>query len=60
MLNTIGNGNSWLCIISGSPTTAYNNSYGQGIMNVGFDYVEIGDSNSQSDLYNSGIISQES
>jgi hypothetical protein len=53
------NGNSYLMIISGSPTTAYNNSYGQGIMDVGFDYVELGDSNTQSDLYNSGIISQE-
>lgn len=53
------NGNSWLMIISGSPVTTYNNNYGMGIMDVGADYVEIGDSNNQADLYNSGIISVE-
>lgn len=52
------NGTSYLMILSGSPSTTYANNYGQGIMDVGFDYVEIGDSNTQADLYNSGIISQ--
>lgn len=53
------NGNSWLMVVSGSPSTAYANNYGQGIMDVGFDYVEIGDSNTQSDLYKSGIVKVE-
>jgi hypothetical protein len=54
------NGAEWLCCVVGTPSTAYVNNYGMGIANVGFDYVEVGDSNTQSDLYNSGIVSVES
>jgi hypothetical protein len=53
------NGQEILFIVVDSPTTTYTNNYGMGIANVGFDYVELGDSNTQADLYNSGIISQE-
>lgn len=53
------NGAEWLMIVSGSPSISYTNNYGQGISDVGFDWVELGSADSQSDLYNSGIISQE-
>lgn len=52
------NGNSWLLIIIDSPSIAYESKFGMGIANVGADYVEIGDSNSQEDLYNAGLISE--
>lgn len=53
------NGNIWLVIIVDNPSTNYVDSTGMAVLEVGANYVEIGDSNTQADLYNSGIISQE-
>ena len=50
------NGNSYLCMITGNPQTTYANDSGMGIMSVGFDYTECGDSNSQEDLVDTGMI----
>lgn len=50
------NGNLWLMIISGSPTVSYDNNFGMGIANVGFEYVELGDAENQRDLYNAGLV----
>ena len=50
------NGNSWLVFIIGNPQTIYLNNSGMGIANVGFDYTEAGDSNSQNDLVDTGMI----
>lgn len=54
------NGNSYLCMITGNPQTTYLNNSGMGLMNVGFDYVEAGDSESQSDLIRTGMIAGDS
>lgn len=53
------NGNHTLIRVVDTPTIDYAENFGMGIANVNFSYVEIGDVNSQSDLYNSGIIHQE-
>ena len=50
------NSNSWLMMITGNPQTTYANNSGMGIMSVGFDYTEAGDSNSQEDLVDTGMI----
>lgn len=50
------NGNIWCCIIVGSPTTAYNDKSGMSIADVYATWAEIGDANSQSDLYAAGLI----
>lgn len=50
------NGNSWLIKIVDSPSTSYPSDYGMGIAKVSSNYVEIGDSNKQSDLERSGIL----
>ena len=53
------NGQEILLIVVDNPSTTYANNYGMGIADVAFNYVELGDSNTQADLYNSGIISAE-
>ncbi len=50
------NGNIWLCVIVGSPQTSYRNGSGMGVPQINFDWTEIGESNNQKDLYNSGVI----
>ena len=50
------NGNSWLVMVTGNQQNTYANNSGMGIMNVGFDYTEAGDSNSQEDLVDTGMI----
>lgn len=52
------NGNIWLCCIVGNPSIDYNQASGMGIANVGASYVEIGDANNQTDLYNAGLVSE--
>lgn len=59
MLNISGNGNEWLILVTGTPSTSYVNDYGMGVLNVGADYVQVGDAETQADLYNSGMVSQE-
>ncbi len=50
------NGNAWLCFVTGSPSISYVNNYGMGLMNVSFDWTEIGDLESNTDIQESGIL----
>lgn len=50
--------NSWLCFITGSPSLSYDN-YGLGMMDASFNWTEIGDVRSRTDLYNAGLIPSE-
>lgn len=50
------NGNCWLMIVTSSPNITFDNNYGMGKMNVGFDWREVGDVNSQSDLIKTGMV----
>ena len=52
------NGNYWLMFIINSPKVSFNNNYGMGFGTASFDWLEIGDGNSQKDLYKSGIIKE--
>ena len=53
------NGNSYLVVVTGNPQTTYLNNSGMAIANVGFDWTEAGDSNSQADLVDTGMIAPE-
>lgn len=53
------NGNSWLCYITGNPSTAYVNSWGMGLMQSTMEWTEIGNPNNKSDLFNAGMIPTE-
>lgn len=50
------NGNIWLLIITGSPSTSYNNGYGMGVIKMGATWTEIGNAESNVDMYNAGLI----
>lgn len=50
------NGNIWMIMPTGEPSTVYNNSYGMGKIDISFEYVEVGDTNSESDLMEMGLI----
>lgn len=52
------NGNSWLVFIVDSPGINYKSNSGMAIADVSFNYVTLGDSNNQNDLYNAGIIEE--
>ena len=52
------NGNSWLMIIVDNPAVSYEKNSGMGMVNVEASWVELGDSDKQADLYNSGIIKE--
>lgn len=51
------NGNCWLMIITSSPNITFDNNYGMGKMNIGFDWREVGDVNQQSDLVKTWMVS---
>lgn len=51
-------GNSWLMVVVDTPTISYKSGSSMGIADVSFNYVTLGDSNNQEDLYNSGIIQE--
>lgn len=53
------NGNCWLICIVDKPSTSYDNNYGQGVVKVEANWVEIGDYNNSSDLYNANLIPRE-
>lgn len=53
-------GNIWLCMIVDSPQVSYANGSGMSIPVVSFNWTEIGDVNSQQDLYLSGVIDEPS
>lgn len=50
------NGNIWLCIITDNVSVNYREGTGMGIPNVEFNWVEIGDPNTQMDLYVNGML----
>lgn len=50
------NGASYLLFVTGNPQTTYLNNSGMTLANVGFDWTEAGDSNSQEDLVETGMI----
>lgn len=51
-------GNSWLMMVVDTPTITYKTGSGMALVDVGFNYVTFGDSNNQTDLYNSGIVEE--
>lgn len=51
------NGNAWLCVITDSPTVNYKEGSSMRIPMVNFNWTQIGDYNSQLDLYYNGILS---
>lgn len=53
------NGQAWLCFITGNPSTSYEQNTGMGLMRVSADWTEIGDVNSEEDLYDTGLLSVE-
>ena len=53
------NGKSWLMIVSGNPSVSYPDGYGMALGKATFNYTEVGDSNSQQDLFDTGMIEQE-
>ena len=52
------NTNIWLCMITGSPSVTYENSFGMGVVSIDASWVEIGDVNNSSDMYNAGFIEE--
>lgn len=52
------NGNIWLCIITNNIQMNYKEGTGMGIPQVTFNWTQIGDADSQADLYANGIISE--
>lgn len=52
------NGREILLLITGSPTTNYLANSNMGYMNVSAEFVEVGDANKGSDLYNNGLVSE--
>ncbi len=53
------NGNSFLVIIVSNPSVTYDSNWGNGMMNVGFNWSEVGDSESGEDLYSVGLVPQQ-
>lgn len=52
------NGNLWLIFVSSSPKVTYKVGAGMKIPSIQFDWIEIGDSNNQIDLYNAGFLEE--
>ena len=52
------NGNKWLCYVTSNPQTSYVNSFGQGVVSVGFGWTEIGDADSKQDLVKAGLVKE--
>lgn len=50
------NGNKWLCMVTNSPQITYKIGSNMAIPQVQFSWTQIGDSESQADLYNNGIL----
>jgi hypothetical protein len=49
------NGNIWLIYITGSPSITYNTQWGNNMMEVSFQYGEIGDIDNSEDMRNLGL-----
>ena len=52
------NGNEWLCIVNSNIGVTYKSNYGMGIPVINFEWTEVGDAQSQQDLYNNGILNE--
>lgn len=52
------NGNIWLVVVTDNLTVTYDNSFGQGVPSLTFNWTQIGDANNQQDLYNSGLVKE--
>ena len=52
------NSNEWLCIVNSNIGVTYKSGYGMGIPVINFEWTEIGDAQSQQDLYNNGILDE--
>ena len=50
------NGNIWVVQVVGSPSMAYNQSTGNGIIDISFSWAEQGEWDNQRDLYNNGLV----
>ena len=58
MLNIAGNGNIWLVIVNSDVGVTYKSNFGMGIPVINFEWTEIGDAESQQDLYSNGILDE--
>lgn len=52
------NGNYWLMMITDNPAVSYEKDSGLRLMNLNASWTEIGDANSNSDLYNTGLLTE--
>lgn len=52
------NGNIWLCIVNSDVGVTYKSNFGMGIPVINFEWTEIGDAESQQDLYSNGILNE--
>lgn len=52
------NSNEWLCIVNSNIGVTYKSGYGMGIPVINFEWTEVGDAQSQQDLYNNGILDE--
>lgn len=52
------NSNIWLCMITDNVSVTYRTGSGMSIPQIQFNWVQIGDANSQSDLYANGVIDE--
>ena len=50
------NSNIWLCIVIDNPQVTYKSGSGMSVPQIQFNWVQIGDATSQTDLYNNGIL----
>lgn len=50
------NGNQWLVFIIDSPSVSFDTQWGNGMMDVGFDWSEVGDPDKAEDLQNVGLV----
>lgn len=52
------NGQNWMILVTSNPSISYIDGSGMGIADVAASYVEIGDPNNQTDLYNAGLTNE--
>lgn len=50
------NGNMWLVVITGNPSTTYSTNYGNGIFTIEFNWVEQGNADNHEDLLKNNFI----
>ena len=50
------NSNIWLCMITGSPTVTYSDTYGMGVVTINANWTEIGDFDDPADLYKAQLV----